>query len=217
MPFHQRARSPTAKAERRRAILDAAEALYARETIDRIRMDAVAREGGVAKGTVYLYFRTKEELFLALLERALDDWFDKLESALSRGGPRLTGTRLATVLADSLQDRGTLRRLLADQGAVIERNVAYEVALRFKWRLVSRMTSVGELLERRTAFLRVGDGVRLLLQIHAVVIGLQNLAAPAPTVAPILEAPGMDVLAVDFERELGTLLRTLLTGLERTN
>lgn len=217
MPLHRRARSPTAKAERRRAILDATEALYDRETIDRIRMEAVAREGGVAKGTVYLYFRTKEELFLALLERALSGWFDELESALSGGGTRLTGARLAAVLADSLVRRPTLRRLLADQGSVIERNLAYEVALRFKWRLVSRMTTAGELLERRTVFLRGGDGARLLLQVHAVVIGLQQQADPAPVVAGILEAPGMDVLAVDIERELGTVLRSLLTGVERTN
>lgn len=51
------------------AILDAAERLFVRYGYRKSSMDDVAREAGIAKGTVYLYFAGKEALFRALLER----------------------------------------------------------------------------------------------------------------------------------------------------
>lgn len=62
---------------KRGAILDAARALFARYGYKRTSIDDVAREAGIAKGTVYLYFASKEALYRALSEdlarQALDD------------------------------------------------------------------------------------------------------------------------------------------------
>lgn len=217
MALGQRARSADAKAERRDIILAAARERFGAGHPADISMVQVAAAAGVAKGTLYLYFKTKEELFLALLEYDLDGWFDALDSALGYGAGRLQAAALSDVLVKSLVERPALRRLLALQGPVIEQNVEYDRALRFKWRLAARMTATGALLERRTVFLRPGDGVRLLQQLHALTAGLQQLAEPAPVMRRILEAPGMEVLRVDFERELRAAVRPLLTGLERTN
>ena len=43
-------------------------------------MDRIADSSGVAKGTLYLYFRTKEALFLALYVERLRAWYGELES-----------------------------------------------------------------------------------------------------------------------------------------
>jgi AcrR family transcriptional regulator len=180
-------------------------------------MAEVAAAVGVAKGTLYLYFETKEELFLALLERLLDQWLDQLDAALATGSHRLPASALTTLLADSLSARPALRRLLGLQGSVLEVNVEYQRALRFKWRFAGRLTAAGSQLERRTVFLRPGDGPRLLLQILALVVGLQVQAEPPPVVRRILEAPGLEPLRVDFDREFRTAAGALLTGLERTN
>lgn len=51
------------------AILDAAERLFVRYGYRKSSMDDVARDAGIAKGTVYLYYPGKEALFRALLER----------------------------------------------------------------------------------------------------------------------------------------------------
>ena len=53
--------------ERRRAILDAARAALATRDYHAVTMDDVARAAGVAKGSVYLYFPTKERLFEAMV------------------------------------------------------------------------------------------------------------------------------------------------------
>lgn len=55
--------------ERRTQILDAALRLWTRHGFDATSVEAVAREAGIAKGTIYLYFATKEALFAAAAER----------------------------------------------------------------------------------------------------------------------------------------------------
>lgn len=51
------------QAERRLQILDAALKVFARDGFDAARTDAIAREAGTAKGTLYTYFSSKEEMF----------------------------------------------------------------------------------------------------------------------------------------------------------
>lgn len=53
--------------ERRTAILDAALTVFAVKSFAAARMEDIAREAGIAKGTVYLYFSDKESLFKSLI------------------------------------------------------------------------------------------------------------------------------------------------------
>ncbi|WP_163509391.1 TetR/AcrR family transcriptional regulator [Fodinicola acaciae] len=55
--------------ERRADLLDAAEELVLRDGVDALRIDDVTLGAGVAKGTFYLHFKTKDELIAALAER----------------------------------------------------------------------------------------------------------------------------------------------------
>jgi len=59
----------TARDDRRARILDAAQELFLRYGVKRTSVDDVARLTGIAKGTVYLSFASKDELFIALAER----------------------------------------------------------------------------------------------------------------------------------------------------
>lgn len=217
MSVRTRARSTEAKRRRRDSIVQAALRRYQARDLDAITMAEIAAAVGLAKGTLYLYFSTKEELFLAVLERQLDEWFDQVDATLGSGSGRLPAAALTALFADSLAARPALRRLLALLGCVLEQNVEYDRALRFKWRLAGRLTATGTELERRTIFLRPGDGTRLLRQIQGLVIGLQQQAEPAAVVRRILEAPGLEALRVDFDREFRSAAGALLTGLERTN
>ncbi|HET7403967.1 MAG TPA: helix-turn-helix domain-containing protein, partial [Usitatibacter sp.] len=82
MTATQRAIALEDKEERGNAILDAAEALYL-EHPDRIASVAeVAHAAGLAKGTVYLYFPSKEEMLLALHERHVRAFFAHLVKLL---------------------------------------------------------------------------------------------------------------------------------------
>ncbi|HEY7198891.1 MAG TPA: TetR/AcrR family transcriptional regulator [Candidatus Dormibacteraeota bacterium] len=64
-----RARDLDARRARAERILDTAGALLLRWGYDRVTMEDVASQSGVGKGTVYLHWRTREELFVAVLLR----------------------------------------------------------------------------------------------------------------------------------------------------
>ena len=78
-----RAVAPADKTERRAEILRAAEALLHADPGGGIAVEDLARRAGLAKGTVYLYFRTREEVLLQVHLERLQGLFDLLESALA--------------------------------------------------------------------------------------------------------------------------------------
>ena len=73
----QRARSKTAKLAREDSILTAAEMLLRQSGYDAMTMQAVATAAGLAKGTLYLYFTSRESLVLAVHGRLFDRWIDR--------------------------------------------------------------------------------------------------------------------------------------------
>ena len=57
------------KEQRRNAIVDAAQVLFFAKPYDEITIDAIAEKAQLAKGTVYLYFKSKEEVYSAVALR----------------------------------------------------------------------------------------------------------------------------------------------------
>jgi AcrR family transcriptional regulator len=66
------------------AILDAARAVFSRDGYAASSVDDVAAEAGIAKGTVYLYFKSKEELYLAALLRDVKAFGDAARAEMER-------------------------------------------------------------------------------------------------------------------------------------
>ena len=63
---------------RRQAILQAALAVFAQHGFEAARLEDMAARAGVAKGTLYLYFRDKEALFEALVRNAVSPLLDEM-------------------------------------------------------------------------------------------------------------------------------------------
>jgi AcrR family transcriptional regulator len=66
------------------AILDAARAVFSRDGYAASSVDDVAAEAGIAKGTVYLYFKSKEDLYLAALLRDVKEFGDVARAEMER-------------------------------------------------------------------------------------------------------------------------------------
>jgi len=67
--------------DKRTLILDSARTLFRQHGYKRTSMDDIAREAGVAKGTLYIYFVSKERLFIAISEHFEDEMTEKLHEA----------------------------------------------------------------------------------------------------------------------------------------
>ncbi len=209
-----RARKQADKQRRRDALLRAAAELFAERRFAEIKMAEIAAAAGVAKGTVFLYFPTKEALFLELLASELEAWLSELDVGLERGRGPWSSARVARLVTETLLPRTTLTRLLALLASVLEHNVDVEQIAGFKLALRDRLGRTGALLERRLEFLAAGEGAHLMLQIYALVIGVHQTANPGPAARAALTRPELASLVVEFEAELETMLRALLRGLE---
>ncbi len=74
------------KEQRRAAIVSAAEELFFSRGIANTTMDEIAEKVELSKGALYLYFKSKEEMFAAIVQRGLRILSGKFAEAANRGG-----------------------------------------------------------------------------------------------------------------------------------
>ena len=180
MAIRQRAIQAKDKLERYDAILDAAERLLLRSPDRSANMAEVADEAGLAKGTVYLYFASKEELLLALLERNIDAFFRALIALLETAGP-VTIDDVWPLTQRHVIDAPLFLHLASRCFSMLEHSVTAETAATFGARMSDRLGRAGARLERHFPALQPGDGVVLLRQSYALILGLRQMACSIAT------------------------------------
>jgi TetR/AcrR family transcriptional regulator len=118
--INQRARSSEQKALRRQALLEAAETYFLEVGYEAFSMAQLAKKTGVVKGTLYLYFKTKEELFLTLYEQSLIRWSQIFIGYLSNS---MSSKAYAQTLYNTALADGSFLPLLIRLEHIIEHNV----------------------------------------------------------------------------------------------
>lgn len=68
-------------------ILDSAARLFHKRHYHEVRMDDVAADAGVAKGTIYRYFRDKEDLYLGLILSSMNRFIDDITPLMANPQP----------------------------------------------------------------------------------------------------------------------------------
>jgi TetR/AcrR family transcriptional regulator len=94
-------------------ILDVAEALFARRGFEGVGMREVADAAGLGKSSLFHHFRSKAQLYLAVLERLLAHLDERLREALAApDAPQARLDRWLDALVDALAEREPAARLL---------------------------------------------------------------------------------------------------------
>lgn len=87
MTAHSAPASPRGSGgDKRERILEAAERIFARRGFFHARVSEIAREAGVADGTIYLYFKSKDDLLISLFESRMERVTVALAAAVDRAG-----------------------------------------------------------------------------------------------------------------------------------
>jgi AcrR family transcriptional regulator len=133
----QRALLAEDKQERHNAILDAAERLLRRSPERVANVSEVADEAGLAKGTVYLYFPSKEELLLALHERHVAEFFAALGALLVRREP-VTFDEILAITGTHMVEQPTFLPLATRCFGIMGTEVPLDAAVAFKGRMLLR-------------------------------------------------------------------------------
>src|SRR5436309_13810343 len=83
---HKKRRVLKSPEDRRQEILDSAMRVFAEKGVSKATVADIAEAAGVAKGTVYLYFGSKEHLLGALRDRFVDELLEHVSDLLARAG-----------------------------------------------------------------------------------------------------------------------------------
>jgi AcrR family transcriptional regulator len=114
--------------ERKDQILNAAEQVFTRKGLDQTRMDDIAVETGLSKGTLYLYFKSKDDLIIAILDRIFQSIFKQLEARKNK--PLSATDAIFQFTEEAIRDYKYMLRLLP---------IAYEfLALAFRNKTVQK-------------------------------------------------------------------------------
>ncbi len=164
-------RTPRAQTDKRQRILQGAIEAFSDQGFHRTRVSDVARAAGVADGTIYLYFRNKDELLATIFETTLDRFWQRGEEHLaSAEDPVEEMQRLVSL---HLRFLGEDRRLASVFQVDLRHSVTFlgEVSRRVLRRYLER---VAEIIERGQVLGRFvpGDSMQLAGMVFGVLDSL---------------------------------------------
>ncbi len=169
----RRAYAAEDKDARRQTILRAAGELFVAGDGELPSVAQVAVAARLAKGTVYLYFRTKGEIFLSILQDGWGEVIGDLEKTFrSANGTRADKvTAFLSSYVGYVERHPELLQLDSLGHGVLERNLDAETLLAFKRTLLDRLTAGATILEGALG-LSPGRGLQLLTRTYAMTRGL---------------------------------------------
>lgn len=211
-PIRSRARDAEDKELRRSAILDAAERLLIAHPDRMANMAEVAQAAGLAKGTMYLYFPSKEELLLALHERHVLQFFADLD-ALLLGAASVSIDDILKITQRRIVDLPTFLPLASICLGTMQKAIPAEAQLKFHLRIGELVNATGPRIEQHFPALRSGVGATLLMHSYALIVGLwQMLQSNGCLPQQFLDQPELKVFVRDYRTDLDVALRALWQG-----
>lgn len=123
--------SETLTAARKEEIISACRKLYAVRSFKEITIKEIGEATSFTRTSIYNYFQTKEEIFLALLQQEYEQWNQSLRQ-LRKDHPHLTRLEFADALARSLTERENLLKILSMNHYDMEENSRLERLVEFK-------------------------------------------------------------------------------------
>ena len=97
---------------RREEIIAACEKLYKTVSFKNITLKDIGKATTFTRTSIYNYFQTKEEIFLALLQKEYEMWIGRLRQ-IREGNEQMEPLEFADALAHSLEERETLLKIMS--------------------------------------------------------------------------------------------------------
>ena len=173
---------------RREEIIDACAALYETMSLREITIKLIGARTSFTRTSIYNYFETKEEIFLALLRREYEAWTADLDALPAQPD----AAALADALARTLERRGTMLRLLSMNLYDIEANSRVENLAAFKTVYAASMQAVRRLLARSGPALSGPAAERFLYAFYPFLFGIYPYTNVTPKQQQAMAMAGVE-------------------------
>ncbi len=204
---------PSATAEARELrtlqLLDAAVSLWLQNPERIPSVSEVASKAELAKGTVYLYFKSKEDLLLAAHARHVQVFFSALIERASQC-KRMNFDDVMRLTCDHIVSVPAFLPLATLVAGLRHKGVTPEVAEAYDQHIAEQLMAAGGLLCRHFSLPDATSGVRLLMRSYALILGLWQLVGSDQ---PMCTSTGVSAMLLpDYLSELDAALRALWQG-----
>ena len=139
--------SPALTAARKEEIVAACAELYETMSFKEITIKEIGAATSFTRTSIYNYFETKEEIFLALLQKEYELWVEALDAVMGER-EQMTRAELAQTIARTLTDRPRLLRLLSMNLYDMEAHSRPERLAEFKVAYGASLHAVTRMLEK---------------------------------------------------------------------
>ena len=139
--------SPALTAARKEEIVAACAELYETMSFKEITIKEIGAATSFTRTSIYNYFETKEEIFLALLQKEYELWVEALDAVMGERD-QMTRAELAQTIARTLTDRPRLLRLLSMNLYDMEAHSRPERLAEFKVAYGASLHAVTRMLEK---------------------------------------------------------------------
>lgn len=202
-------RTPELIAQRREEIINACEELYRTMSFKEITLKEIGKITSFSRPTIYNYFETKEEIFLALFQREYECWNDELTSILE-GNEQLTKAELSAKIAASLAGREQLLKLLSMNTYDMEANSRQDLLASFKQAYGRSMQLICILLEKFCPDMNVTDIQNFIYTFFPFMFGIYPYTAVTEKQRIAMRDAGIDYMyQTVYELTYSCLIRLL--------
>ena len=201
--------TPEQIALKREEIINACEQLYRTMSFREITLKEIGSITSFSRPTIYNYFETKEEIFLALFKREYDRWNEQL-AAIHYHNEQLTKAQLAEQIAQSLAERQQLLKLLSMNNFDMEANSRQEMLASFKQSYGESLHRMRMLLEKFCPDMSMRDIQNFIYTFFPFMFGIYPYTAVTEKQKAAMEEAGINyVYHTVYELTYGCMIRLL--------
>ena len=201
--------TPEQIAQKRDEIINACEQLYQTMSFREITLKEIGTITSFSRPTIYNYFQTKEEIFLALFQREYDRWNEDLTAILNENA-KLTKAELSEKIAASLAGRDQLLKLLSMNNYDMESNSRQEMLTAFKQSYGQSMQLMSMLLEKFCPDMSAADIQDFIYTFYPFMFGIYPYTAVTEKQSAAMKEAGIHyVNHTVYELTYSCLIRLL--------
>jgi AcrR family transcriptional regulator len=191
------------KASKKKLILDTAREMYGEMTFGDVTMSKLAKRCGIAKGTLFRYFETKETIFSIILYDEYTKWIDAEAEDLKKIKVFTKESYMQFIIEQTekvLNEREMLVKLISIKRTILDNNVNVNELVKGMDNLTKGIKMLSVETASRMDFLDVMDIFEFYEARHVVIVGGYNLALSINNRDRLKEMNEQRLIQVDFVR-----------------
>ena len=190
--------SPELTEARRNEIMDACKQLYEQMTFKDVNLKEIGNVTSFTRTSIYNYFESKEEIFLAIFEDEYIKWTQDLQRMIDEEGimPR---EKLAGKLAQTLEKRKLMLKLLSVNLYDMEENSRIERLVSFKKAYGKSREVLAELIRKNYPGIREEELKKFLFSFLPFLHGVYPYAFATPKQLEAMEEAQVDYFETNIE------------------